>query len=135
MAANSFREAEIQTTEKDHREKPYEPWPAGSGNNVTSQDEVNENAPAPDGVFNELDDPTLPLNWSIQKKFFNMVVPSILCLVMYLSFVFLSLKKPLLIHQTAAPSGLLSALQPSQTSYSALVSPKLLRSSLSRLTR
>lgn len=95
MAENSFREAEIQTTERDNGKKPYEPRPAGSENNVTSQDEVNEKAPAPDGVlFNEPDDLTLPHNWPIQKKFFNMAVPSILCLVTYVSSVFQSLKSP-----------------------------------------
>ncbi|TGO31465.1 hypothetical protein BHYA_0715g00010 [Botrytis hyacinthi] len=85
MAANNFRQAEIQTTEKESGEKPDEHWQAGSENTVTSQDEVNEKAPDPDGVVNErLDDPTLPQNWPVQKKFFNMAVPSVLCLVIAL---------------------------------------------------
>jgi hypothetical protein len=32
-------------------------------------------------VQDEASDPTLPLNWSRSKKFFNMAVPSILCFV------------------------------------------------------
>lgn len=86
MAANGFRQAEIQTTEKESGEKPDEHWPAGSENTVTSQDEVNEKAPDPDGAVNaRLNDSNLPQNWPIQKKFFNMAVPSVLCLVMYVS--------------------------------------------------
>ncbi|PQE27935.1 major facilitator superfamily transporter protein [Rutstroemia sp. NJR-2017a BBW] len=86
MATKSFREAEIQTTERENGEKPDEHWPAESENNVTLQDEVNEKAPDPHGVVNDRpDDPTLPQNWPIQKKFFNMAVPSVVCLVMYVS--------------------------------------------------
>jgi hypothetical protein len=35
-------------------------------------------------------DPTLPLNWSGQEKFFNMAVPSILCFVVWYQYPWLT---------------------------------------------
>lgn len=53
-----------------------EPAPTGP----TPQDEADEKGVSPKKESDVLD-PTLPLNWSARKKFFNMGIPSLLCLV------------------------------------------------------